>query len=361
MAAQAMESAAQLVKASDAGHPVVASYGNLDEKPDAIEDYVDVVCPSIDVWSFNLYRGPSFARFFEQWSYISAKPMFLGEFGIDAWNSTLNVEDQATQAAWVGQLWDEIARNLSASDPSRTALGGAVMEFQDEYWKIPPYTTQEKTGWNPPGFPDGTASEDVWGITSIDRTPRQVYFTLQQRFAPGYVPPPPPSSTTYRAESRYGFDVRFWENGALWYNGHGASLNGGRGFNVAAINRTTGRLISPIQRFDTWLTRASGEAMTAMNAFIDSVPNGTLLLIAVGDEAGLTQFPAQGGCTVLPYSWVSQALARFTALGAKLLSNYCYQDQWSLIAIKGQGVALDEALGSGSTHAISQATLPGPQ
>jgi hypothetical protein len=338
----------------------VASYGNLDEKPDAIEDYVNVVCPSIDVWSFNLYRGPGFARFFDQWGFISTKPMFLGEFGIDAWNSTLNIEDQATQAAWVGQLWDEIARNLSASDPSRTTLGGAVMEFQDEYWKTPPFNTQEKTGWNPPGFPDGTASEDIWGITTIDRIPRQVYFALQVRFAPGYVPPPPPLSITYRAESRFGFDARFWENGAFWYNGRGASLNGGRGFNIAAINRTTGRLIAPIQRFDTWLTRDSGGAMTAMNAFLDGVPNGTLLLIAVGDEAGLTYFPAQGACTDLPYPWVSQAFTRFAALGATLLSSYCYQDQWSLITIKGQGVALREALGGGSAHAISEATVSVP-
>lgn len=361
-AAQAMESAAQLVKAADAAHPVVASYGNLDVKPDDIERYVNVVCPSIDVWSFNVFRGPGFARLFDQWGFISTKPMFLGEFGLDAWNSVTNTEDQATHAAWVGQLWDQIARNLSAVNANRSAIGGAAFEFQDEYWKTPPYNTQETTGWNAPGFPDQTASEDIWGITTIDREPRQAYFALQTRFAPGYVPPPAPSSITHRVESLFDITARFWENGAFWYAGLGASLNGGRGFNIAAINTATRRLIHPIQRFDTYQTRNSGEAMTAMNAFLDSVPNGTLLLIAVGDEAGINHFPGdpQGRCGVLPYAWVSQALSRFTALGATMLNGYCYQDQWSLITIKGQGVALDEALGNGASHAVSEATVTVP-
>src|SRR5262249_48854036 len=156
------EAAAALVKSLDANHPVASSYGNLLEKPDDIETYVTTTCPSVDVWSFNEYRGPGMSRTFDQWAFISGKPMFLGEFGIDAYNTTVGAEDQATQAQWVKQLWDDIARNLSADDPNRVALGGVVFEWNDEWWKVSPYWSQDPGGWNPAAFPDGTASEDWW-------------------------------------------------------------------------------------------------------------------------------------------------------------------------------------------------------
>lgn len=80
------------------------------------------------------------------------------------------------------------------------------------------------------------------------------------------------------------------------YQGEGATAGdgGGRGFNVAAIDPATLRLRDPIQRFDTWASRNSGTAMIAMIAYLDSLPNGTIVLIAVGDEAGMNCFGAEG-------------------------------------------------------------------
>jgi hypothetical protein len=311
-AAAAIESAAQIVKSRDT-HPVVSSYGNILTKPNDIEKYVSQICPTIDVWSFNEYRGPGFSRLFEQWGFISGKPMFLAEYGIDAYNSTRQQEDQATHAQWGGQLWDEIARNLSADDPNHVALGATIMEFNDEWWKTPPASQQNPGGWNPIAFPDGVASEDWWGQVTIQRTLRQLYWALATRFASGYQPPTAADAITFRAESRAPVLARFWDNGALMYEGAGASMNGGRGFNIAAIDKSTGRLLAPIQRFDTWGTRSSGIDMNAMIAFLDSMPNGTILLIAVGDEAGLNQFPPQQ-CSFLPFSFVTAALQRLQGL-----------------------------------------------
>ncbi len=360
-AAQAIERAAQLVKSVDTLHPVAASYGSIVNMPNAIEHYVDTVCPTVDVWSFNEYRGPGFARLFDQWRYISHKPMFLGEYGIDAYDSTRGDVDVVTHAAWVSQLWDELARNLSATAPDGVSLGGAIMEWNDEWWKSGHWSTQDVGGWTPLAFPDRAASEDYWGIVTIDRVPRLVHGILTTRFAPGYVPPPAPASISYRAESLFPGTARFWEDGALSYDGVGFSLDGGRGFNIAAIDLAGGHLIAPIQRFDTWKTRWSGDDMRAMNTFLDGVPDGTLLLIAVGDEAGLTgetAGPDSPDCSPFPYPWVDGALTRLSALGSAMARRLCYQEQWAFIAIKGQGVALAEARGTGVGDAVAQARVP---
>jgi hypothetical protein len=108
-----------------------------------------------------------------------------------------------------GQLGDEIARNLSADDPGRVALGGAIFEWNDEWWKTPPPGTQDPGGWNPVGFPDGTASEDWWGVVSIQRVPRQLYAAFTTRFASGYQPPPATRAVTYRAISHQPNLARF--------------------------------------------------------------------------------------------------------------------------------------------------------
>lgn len=358
-AAAALESAAQLVKSRDTVHPVVSSYGTIVNRPNEIEKYVTQACPSVDIWSLNEYRGSGFSQLFEQWRFISDKPMFLGEYGIDAFNSTIQQEDQATHAQWNGRLWDEIARNLSAKGPNNVALGGAIFEWNDEWWKTPPWSTQDPGGWNPIAFPDGMASEDWWGIVDINRGTRQLYGALTTRFAISYQPPVPTKTVTYRAVSHEEPLARFWENGALIYEGLAATVNdaGGRGFNIAAINPATGRLREPIQRFDTWATRNSGTNMNAMIAYLDGLPNGTIVLIAVGDEGGLNSFPPDG-CTLLPYSWVTTALNQLESLGSTQILDYCYWDQWAMIAIKGQGVALSEALGrAGVADAPTQATI----
>lgn len=359
--AQAIESAAQMVKSFDTLHPVVSSYGNIDAKPNDIERYVTQTCPTIDVWSFNEYTGPGFSRLFDKWKFISGKPMFLGEFGIDAFNSTTQREDQSTHAQWTGQLWDEIARNLSATDPNKVALGGSVMAFNDEWWKTGNPYQQDTGGWNPIAFPDKAASEEWWGIVTIERVVRQLYHSLTTRFAPGYQPPAASRTITYKAESTspYPYWARFLEGGALMYEGRGAILDGGRGFNIATIDLATGRLRDPIQRFDTWASHSTHTSTNAdaMVAYLDSVPVGTLVLIAVADEAGLNDWSS---CRILPDPWVNAVINRLEALGSRQIRQLCYSDNFSLISIKGQGAALSEVLGHGDVDAIATATVQLP-
>jgi hypothetical protein len=357
-AALATEQAAQLVKQADpGGHPVVSSYGTLVNKPNRWETYVTSTCPSIDVWSFNEYRGIGFSRLFDQWRLVSGKPMFVGEYGIDAWNSTNSAEDQATHAQWVKELWDDTARNLSADDPNDVALGATVFEWNDEWWKAGASGVQDTSiQWTPEGFPDQAVSEDWWGVVTIDRVPRQLHSTLTGPFASGYAPPAASPTVTYRAVSEDPIYAKFWENGSQMYTGAGASLDGGRGFNIAAIDLTTGRLRDPIQRFDTWATRDSGSQHLAMIAYLDGVANGTLLLIAVGDEAGLNNFDS---CTFLPYPWVPQVKSTLQALGSTQIGSYCYRDQWAMITVKGEGSARSEQLGHGASASTQETfTIP---
>src|SRR5262249_29457802 len=68
-------------------------------------------------------------------------------------------------------------------------------------------------------------------------------------------------------------------------------------------------------------------------AFLHGLPPGTVMLIAVGDEAGLNN---DNSCTHLLFTWVGEIIQALEALGSMQISNYCYQDSWELIAVKGQ-------------------------
>jgi len=197
-AAQRTEAAAALIKSLDTHHPVSSSYGDIDIDGDGLrladtQHYVNDVAPSVDLWGLNIYRASSFGTLFAQWASISTKPMFLGEFGTDAFFSSCarsnppeGTLDERTQKQWDLALWNEIVQNLSATDASKVALGGTVFELSDEWWKVQPSGSQEKSGFllvN--GHPDDFANEEYFGITDIDRNPREVYYGLRRAFAMG--------------------------------------------------------------------------------------------------------------------------------------------------------------------------------
>jgi hypothetical protein len=349
-AAQRTETAAALIKTLDANHPVASSYGEidfggLDTQLSATQDYVTNVCPSVDVWSLNLYRGSSFGALWSQWPSMTDKPMFLGEFGVDAYDVRLGMLNEALQAEWDVSLWNDIARNLSATDPANAALGGTLMGWSDEWWKVPPPGSQETGGWKSAAFPDGVGNEEYFGVMDIDRRPRQVYDELMRVFDPAYVPPP--ETFSFDAVSRgaaaaewvgqYGF-TRFVQNGTPIYakNGGGA---GGRGFNIAAVNAATGKILNAGQNFDTFAARNTGTAMNAMVDYLESLPTNTLVLVAIADDAGLN---SDNACGHLPYPWVDRALQAFESLGSTQVRNICFRGSFVLAAVKGEGVARGE-------------------
>lgn len=131
----------------------------------------------------------------------------------------------------------------------------------------------------------------------------------------------------------------------VWGGGGGAG--GGRGFNVAVINLLN-LAVEETRNFDTWADRSTGGAHRAFVDYLDGITNGRLVLVAVGDEAGLTQW-GDFRCTKLPYTWVDEVIGKLQSLGSTNIAHYCYNDSWGMIFVKGQTPPLAEGLGSGLT------------
>lgn len=99
------------------------------------------------------------------------------------------------------------------------------------------------------------------------------------------------------------------------------------------MDGTTGRWLGPVQRFDTWLARNTGTEMNRLVDHLEALPDGTIVLVAVADEAGLN---VDLSCSLLPYPWVERGLQAFEALGSTQIRSACFRSSWSLIAIKGE-------------------------
>lgn len=157
-----------LIRSADAELPIVNVYG---EVPSA--DVVTAM-PLTDIWALNVYRGISFGNLFTTWASRSTKPMMLGEYGADAWNALLPGEDQSAQAAATEALTRELHQSWSGA--GGVAVGGAIFEWCDEWWKDGNgRADRHDVGGIAPGggpYPDRTFNEEWWGLVDIDRTPR---------------------------------------------------------------------------------------------------------------------------------------------------------------------------------------------
>ena len=197
-AAIATEDAALLIKSLDLDHPVASIYGEINI-PDQIPNTYDIlnnICPSVDIWGLNIYRGEEFYSLFDEWASITNKPMFLSEFGIDSYHTTQyypnpvdGYPDEQEQADWGNSLWIDLYAEISANDLSKVCLGGTYFEWNDEWWKVDPPGQQDKDGfyteWNPSAFPDAFANEEYFGIVKIDgnvRMPKLSYYIIKQDF-----------------------------------------------------------------------------------------------------------------------------------------------------------------------------------
>ena len=69
-----------------------------------------------------------------------------------------------------------------------------------------------------------------------------------------------------------------------------------------------------------------------MVGYLNSLPNGTLILLAVSDEAGIT-YSEFGACGA--QGWEPAPALRL--LGAVKINDYCFRDSWSMITVKGVG------------------------
>lgn len=131
---------------------------------DAIAAY-DGVMTNLDAWSLQIYRGRTFGTLFATYTNASARPMFVTEFGIDAYDATAGAESTnhaAIAADHFESLWLEMLTNRAACS------GGCVFEYADEWWKASGSASAHDAGGFANGnFPDGTMNEEWWGIYAV--------------------------------------------------------------------------------------------------------------------------------------------------------------------------------------------------
>ncbi|MCX5697072.1 MAG: putative Ig domain-containing protein, partial [Candidatus Omnitrophica bacterium] len=230
-AAAAVNQAALQVKQHDAHHPVSSILGDTFYSGWKISDVVRM-CPQVDTWGINLYRGISLGPLFTQWADLwavdlkqSAKPFFVSEFGIDSFSSdsgytrgnsfpvqAFNVTgrvDEASQAEIDASLWGEIKGHLSALKSGELCLGGLIHEFNDELWRGGNYNISlggiynyngpdgisgtadddhSYDQYNADGFeaiggsPDNVLNEEYFGLVNADRQPKPAYSTMKDAY-----------------------------------------------------------------------------------------------------------------------------------------------------------------------------------
>jgi hypothetical protein len=172
---------ARRVKAEDPRHPVTTIYGEL---PSAA---TLAAMPEIDVWGINSYRGISFGELFVDWRASSTKPMFVAEYGADAFNANLPAYDPESQALAVAALSREILDNTAGLSDDGVALGGTLFEWADEWWKdaAGSAAAQDVGGIAPGGgpYPDQVFNEEWWGLVDVERAPRPAYGALGAVFS----------------------------------------------------------------------------------------------------------------------------------------------------------------------------------
>ncbi len=167
---------AAVIRNLDENHPISTVYGHLPS--------ITIVnqMPDIDIWGVNVYSGATFGSLFSNWNQRSDKPMFLAEYGADAFNADIDSVDEESQAYAVKTLTNTMINYSSYKDSRNPCLGGTVFEWNDEWWKAGDPDNQDKGG-SAPGFgpyPDFTFNEEYWGIVDIYRNPRQAYYELQE-------------------------------------------------------------------------------------------------------------------------------------------------------------------------------------
>mmetsp|Transcript_2490 Transcript_2490/g.6325 ORF Transcript_2490/g.6325 Transcript_2490/m.6325 type:complete len:341 (-) Transcript_2490:167-1189(-) len=176
VALERVKEAVKLIKENDQAHPVATVYGEL-PAPETLTELKDV-----DAWGINKYSGLDFGGLFEKWASLSDAPMFLGEYGADAYNSRTSNIDEPDQAKATTILTNQIVE-ASSVHPGGVCIGGIIFEFADEYWKDGAGNpNQHDVGGVSPGggpFPDLTFNEEWWGLVDIDRNKRPALEALR--------------------------------------------------------------------------------------------------------------------------------------------------------------------------------------
>lgn len=174
----------------DPNHPVAIGNGDW-----VFLDYIAQYAPAIDIFGANAYPGwQGFGRErFEEAAQRLDKPVLITEFGCPAYQQGQSRETaERDQALYHLGNWVDLADNMAGRGVGN-AIGGAVFEWADEWWKAgqPPRfspTVQEtQPNWAGP-YPGGWNFEEWLGLVSQGdgsaspflRQPRVSYRLYQQ-------------------------------------------------------------------------------------------------------------------------------------------------------------------------------------
>lgn len=136
----------------------------------------------VDIWGHNTYVSYDYHSYFCYYDKVTAKPLIMTEFGVDAYGSGSPRQNQHLQAEWVVHEWNQIRNNC---------LGGVVMEYSDEWWKCGSPSTQDLCGYDTDVQPDFFSNEEWYGIMAVEKggtsidimRPREIYCALQQAYS----------------------------------------------------------------------------------------------------------------------------------------------------------------------------------
>jgi len=181
---EAMERVRQaglIAKQTDPSRPVAHCFGELPNLTDPYKnDTFEYLDEAFDMIGINSYRSIDFTNLFDDYVSRTNKPMYMGEFGADAWDSRPehNISNLSAQAEATRELTYQIHRQSSVHGGG-PVVGQFIFEFADEWWKDKAGTADDHdVGGGAPGFgpwPDKDFNEEWWGILDIWRVPRPAY------------------------------------------------------------------------------------------------------------------------------------------------------------------------------------------
>ncbi|MCX5665982.1 MAG: hypothetical protein NT036_02895, partial [Candidatus Omnitrophica bacterium] len=341
------QDAALLIKSIDVNHPVMTvtndpHYPGVHPlSPEAfpfetgrpyMSEIVNDLVPAVDVWALNIYRGSTLGDLFEQWRSISDKPMLIGEFGADSYDHRVRTENQAMQAGMNTSIWDEAYFNMSATRISGVSVGVLSFEWNDEWWKAGVSSRHNTSLSLNYGQPDLFNDEEWFGLVDINRKPKAAFYELRDRFKNGVNAVELDASPTVSVVSQGLLGAEFDINDKVFYTRSGGQY-GGRGINIAVLDKYTGIRMEDVRAFDTWLPFGGPhQGHQELIDYINSLPDGSIISLAVEDEAGLV---SPSGT---PWFDTENLYRTLEGLGSTMIRNVQYQGGWAMIAIKGQGV-----------------------
>jgi len=184
--AQFVEEICQMIKSIDKNHPV----GVCNATTKFIKVFAQYA-PSIDILGFNQYSGPyGFGTLWQRVKQDFDRPVLITEFGCDAYNSKKSMTDEAYQAKYHKNAWQDIEKNSYWDDRGAgNSIGGVVYCWLDRWWLVGSPKLHDTTlgAWAGPTI-DGLFNDEWLGICSqgngrnspFKRVLRTVYFTYQE-------------------------------------------------------------------------------------------------------------------------------------------------------------------------------------